>query len=264
MSVPLLPELVADEVFRLFLVFCRVGATLMLLPGFGEPYVPPRLRLFLALGLSLLLAAALGPGGTLLPPAPASPAALALLVGREVLVGLFLGAAARTLLGALHVAGMAVAYQSSLAGAAVFDPGAATQGTLPGNLLTTAALVLLFVTDAHHLLLQALAASYAVDGLEPGAMPPLGDMAELFGRLVADAFALGLRIAAPVVLVSLLLYLGLGVLNRLMPALQVFFIALPLQILLALATLMLSLAGGLLAFFAFFEDGIGRLVPGAS
>ncbi|HET6519825.1 MAG TPA: flagellar biosynthetic protein FliR [Geminicoccaceae bacterium] len=257
-----LPELVADEVFRVLLVFCRVGAALMLLPGFGEPYVPPRLRLLLALGLSLLLAAALGPGG-LLPAAPASPAALALLVGHEVLVGLFLGTAARTLLGALHVAGTAIAYQSSLAGASVFDPGAATQGTLPGNLLTTTALVLLFVTDGHHVLLQALAASYAVGGgLEPGAGPPLGDMAELFGRLVADAFALGLRIAAPVVLVSLLLYLGLGVLNRLMPALQVFFIALPLQILLAFATLMLSLAGGLLAFFAFFGDGVARLVPG--
>lgn len=256
----LLPELLADEAFRLFLVFCRVGAALLILPGFGEPYVPPRLRLLLALALSLLLGAALGPTG-LLPPAPEEPAALALLVGREVLIGLFLGAAARTLLGALHVAGSVIAYQSGLAAASVFDPGAATQGTLPGNLLTTAALVLLFVTDGHHALLAALADSYV--GLAPSSTGlPLGDMAELFGRLVGAAFAAGVRIAAPVVLVSLLLYLGLGVLNRLMPALQVFFIALPLQILLAFAVLALSLAGGLLAFLAFFGDGLALLVFG--
>lgn len=257
----MLPELLADEAFRLFLVFCRVGAALLILPGFGEPYVPPRLRLLLALALSLLLGAALGPGGGLLPAAPEEPAALVLLVGREVLIGLFLGAAARTLLGILHVAGSVIAYQSGLAAASVFDPGAATQGTLPGNLLTTAALVLLFVTDGHHALLAALADSYV--GLAPGSTGlPLGDMAELFGRLVGAAFAAGVRIAAPVVLVSLLLYLGLGALNRLMPALQVFFIALPLQILLAFAVLALSLAGGLLAFLAFFGDGLALLVFG--
>ena len=250
-------ELIADEVFRLFLVFCRVGAALVVLPGFGEPYVLHRVRQVLALVLSLLLGAALRPA---LPPAPAEPAGVAALVGREVLVGLFMGAAARAMLAALHTAGSMIAYQSGLAGAAVFDPAAATQGSLPGNLLTTTALVLLFVTDGHLMLLQALAASYV--SLAPGTALPLGEMADLFARLVTAAFAVGLRVAAPVLLVSLLLYLGLGILNRLMPALQVFFVALPLQILLNLAVLMLTLAGGLLVFFAFFEDGLERLLGG--
>ena len=80
---------------------------------------------------------------------------------------------------ALHIAGTTIAFQSGLAAAAIFDPNEATQGTLPGNFLTTTALVLLFVTDGHHLLLQALAASYA--GLPAGDAPPLGDMAELLG-----------------------------------------------------------------------------------
>lgn len=87
-------------------------------------------------------------------------------------------------------------------------------------------------------------------------------MAEVLSQLVDQAFALGVRIAAPLLLVSVLTYLGMGVLNRLMPAFQVFFIALPMQMLVAFATLMLSFAGGLLVFFEFFEDRLTGLALG--
>ncbi len=250
----MLAELVAAEVFGLLLVFVRVGTALVVLPGFSEAYVFARLRLLFALMLSFALAASLAPA---LPALPAGPLDLARLVGGEALLGLFLGTAARILFAALHVAGTTIAFQSGLAAAAIFDPNEATQGTLPGNFLTTTALVLLFVTDAHHQLLLALARSY--EAFPAGSLPPLGDLADLLARLLSEAFAVGIRIAAPLILVSLLMYLAMGVLNRLMPAFQVFFIALPLQILLAFAVLALSFAGGLLAFFGLFEDGIARL-----
>jgi len=80
--------------------------------------------------------------------------------------------------------------------------------------------------------------------------------------MVDTAFRLALRIAAPLILVSLLTYLVMGVLNRLMPAFQVLFVAMPLQILLALATVMLTLAGGMLAFFELFERSLGALPSG--
>jgi flagellar biosynthesis protein FliR len=253
----MLPELVAEEVFALLLIFVRIGAAFMVLPGLAEAYVAPRVRLLLALAVSVVLTGPLAPG---LPALPAAPLELGRLLGGEVLLGLFLGGTARMAFAALHVAGTTLAYQSGLAAAAIFDPNEATQGTLPGNFLTTTALLLLFVTDSHHMLLQALAASYA--GLPAGGAPPLGDMAELLARLLDQAFAVGLRIAAPLLLVSLLMSLGMGVLNRLMPTFQVFFIALPLQLLAAFATLMLSFAAGLLAFFSLFEDALATLVSG--
>jgi flagellar biosynthesis protein FliR len=253
----MLPELVAADLFAPLLVFVRVGGAFMVLPGFAEAYVGARVRLLLALAVSVVLAGPLVPG---LPPLPAAPLELGRLIGGELLLGLFLGAIARAAFSALHIAGTTLAFQSGLAAAAIFDPNEATQGTLPGNFLTTTALVLLFVTDGHHLLLQALAASYL--GLPAGGAPPLGDMAELLARLVDQAFTVGVRIAAPLLLVSLLMFLGMGVLNRLMPAFQVFFIALPLQLLVAFATVMLSFAAGLLAFFGLFEDALANLVPG--
>jgi len=253
----MLSEPAAPGLFAPLLIFVRVGSAFMMLPGFAEAYVAARVRLLLALGVSVVLA---GPLAGSLPPLPATPLGLGRLIAGELLLGLFLGVSARVAFSALHIAGTTLAFQSGLAAAAIFDPNEATQGTLPGNFLTTTALVLLFVTDGHHLLLQALAASYV--GLPAGVAPPLGDMAELLAQLIGQAFAVGVRIAAPLLLVSLLMYLGMGVLNRLMPTFQVFFIALPLQLLVAFATLMLSFAAGLLAFFSLFEDALGTLVLG--
>jgi flagellar biosynthesis protein FliR len=253
----MLQELLTADAFAIALIFVRTGAALMVVPGFSEAYVNARLRLLLALGISVALAGPLAPS---LPALPAEPLGLARLVGGELVLGLFIGAVARFAFAALHVAGTVLAFQSGLAAAAIFDPNEATQGTLPGNLLTTTALVLLFVTDSHHLLMQAIATSYV--GLPAGVAPPFGDMAELLARLLAEAFTVGVRIAAPLLLVSLLSYLAMGVLNRLMPTFQVFFIALPLQILAAFATIMLSLGAGLLAFFDLFENALALLAGG--
>ncbi len=253
----MLSELLTADLFAVALIFVRAGSALMVAPGFSEAYVDARMRLLLALGISVALAGPLAPS---LPALPAEPLALARLVAGELMLGLFLGFVARFAFAALHIAGTVLAFQSGLAAAAIFDPNEATQGTLPGNLLTTTALVLLFVTDSHHLLLQALAASYV--GLPAGLAPPFGDMAELLTRLLGEAFAVGVRIAAPLLLVSLLTYLAMGVLNRLMPTFQVFFIALPLQILAAFATIMLSLGAGLLAFFELFENALALLAGG--
>jgi flagellar biosynthetic protein FliR len=253
----MLAELVAQDLFAVLLIFVRAGSAFMVLPGFSEAYVWARVRLLLALVVSVVLAGPLGPA---MPALPAAPLELGRLLAGEALLGLFLGCTARFAFAALHVAGTALAFQSGLAAAAIFDPNEATQGTLTGNFLTTTALVLLFVTDGHHLVLQALAASYA--GLPAGGAPPLGDMAELLVRLLDQAFAVGVRIAAPLLLVSLLMYLGMGVLNRLMPTFQVFFIALPLQMLAAFATIMVSFGAGLLAFFTLFEDALGTLATG--
>jgi flagellar biosynthetic protein FliR len=250
----MLPELLVDETFRLLLIFVRLGAALAIMPGLAEAYVGARVRLLFALGLSFALVGPLAPS---LPALPNEPLALARLLAAEVVLGLFIGSAAKIMFAALHIAGTTIAFHSGLATAAIFDPNEATQGTLPSNFLTTTALVLLFVTDSHHLLIEALAASYAT--LPPGDALPWGDMAELLARLTDQAFGLGLRLAAPIVLVSVLTYLVMGVLNRLMPTFQVFFIALPLQILAAFATVMLTFAAGLLAFFAFFEDRLAGL-----
>lgn len=253
----MLADALVRELLAVAVVFVRVGTALMIVPGFGERYVLGRQRLLLGLLLSALLAPAVTSGT---PGPPEEPARLVPLLLGELAVGLFLGAVTRFALAALHTAGTIVAMQSGLSAAAFFDPNEATQGTLPGNLFATTALVVMFASDLHHLLLRALAASYA--RLPLGGGLPTGDALPLLVGLAGGAMATGLELAAPMVIVSILANLALGVLGRVMPALQLLAVAMPLQLLLATALLLVgaaAAAGGfgrfLAASLAFLDGG---------
>ena len=223
------------ELFAVLLTFARIGAALMVLPGFGEPYILSRMRLWIALGASVLIGLVHAP---ILPPMPAGIAPLAGLIAIEVVLGLFIGATVRLVLVAAHLAGGVIAMQSGLAAAAFFDPSGGTQGSGIGNFLTILTLALIFVTEGHHMILLGLEASYA---MLPVGRILAGDMALTFARLSADAVTMAARIAAPMLIVGILSNLLMGVLNRLMPTFQVMFVVMPLQIVLAFAVTMLAL-----------------------
>jgi flagellar biosynthetic protein FliR len=246
-----LQQLLPGDAFALLLVFARMGASMMLLPGFGEIYVLPRTRLLLAIAVTVVITPLVAPS---LPSLPASPFDLFLILGGEIVVGLFLGTTVRILVSSLHVAGTIVGFQSSLASASMFDPMNAQQGSLVGTFLGVMGIVLVFVADLHHLMLNAVADSYTL--FVPGQALPWGDLSDLMTRTVAHAFALGMQIAAPFFVAGLVFYLGLGLINRLMPQVQVFFIAMPLQIALAFFALALTLSAGMLWFL---DDFQGRL-----
>jgi flagellar biosynthetic protein FliR len=98
--------------------------------------------------------------------------------------------------------------------------------------MTLLALVVLFAADLHHVLIRAVADSY---GLFPaGRMPDPGEFAEAATRFVSRSFALGMRMAMPFLAYATLLFVGLGLMQRLMPQMQVFFVAMPLQVMLGL------------------------------
>jgi flagellar biosynthetic protein FliR len=247
----MLDELLPAEVFAILLVFVRVGAAVMLLPGYGEPFVSPRLRLILALLVSLVVSPVLAPS---LPAMPESAAMLVLIILGEVLIGVFLGTMSRMFMAALTTAGMLIAYMSTMANALTLDPSAAQQGSIAGSFLTIIALLLIFTLDLHHWLLLAVVDSYEI--FIPGQVPPVGDFSELIARTVAKTFLLSFQIAAPFVIVGLIFFLGLGLLGRLMPQMQVFFVAMPLQIAIGLAVLFIALPVMLRWFIGSFQDNL--------
>lgn len=246
-----LATLVPGGIFAFMIVFARVGAALMLLPGIGDMTTPAQVRLLLALGLTLAVTPALAAG---LPPVPASPVALVSVILTESLIGFFFGMLARFMISALEIAGMVVSQQIGLANAFALNPTLATQGSIPGALLGMAGVLLIFATDLHHLLLRALVQTYTL--FPAGTPPPLGDMTETITRFAARTFLVGVELAAPFLVVGLVLFTGVGFLGRLMPQVQFFMIITPLQIGLGLAMLAATLSGLMLFWLSSFESSL--------
>ncbi|MEQ8248393.1 MAG: flagellar biosynthetic protein FliR [Alphaproteobacteria bacterium] len=244
----MLAELLPLDVFAVFLVFARLSAALMLMPGIGEAYVSIQIRLVVAIVLTIVISPLVI--GTL-PILPATPLELLLLILGEIVVGVMIGTAARMTMSALHVAGTVIAFQSSLGFALFVDPTQGTQGALIATFLTILGLVLVFASGLHMMMIRALADSYVL--FTPGQLPSMGDFAALAIRYVSGSFRVGIQIAAPFIVFGLVFYIGLGILARLLPQIQIFFIAIPLQIFLALIILGLVLAPAMIWFLDHFE-----------
>ena len=251
-------DFLPQTTFVLLLIFARVGTMIMVMPGFGDNAVPARLRLVFALGVTLVLYPVARDFFTAV---PATISALLAMVIMEVLVGLAIGIGARLIMSALHLAGTAIAFQTGLAFAQNIDPSqGGAQSSLFGNFLGLLAVTLVFMTDLHHLLLAAIHDSYTL--FRPGILFPVGDFSELALSTIATAFTIALQLAAPFLVFGLVFYLGIGVLSRLIPQVQVFFVAMPANILLGFLLLMLLLSTIMLWFLESFRAAIEPLLAG--
>jgi len=250
-----LAELLPTELFAFLLVFSRMGAMIMLLPALGETAIPQRLRLAMALAISFLVYSLVR---SILPPMPAQPFMLALLIISEILIGVLIGASIRLLMSALHTAGTIIAMQSGLAMAQAFDPAQGAQSALMSTFLTLMAVVLIFITNMHHMMIAAMYDSYSL--FPVGGDLNMADFAETVVSTVAKSFLLGVQISAPFIVYGLIFNIGLGILGRLMPQLQVFFIAMPLNIAVGFLILGMVLAAGMNWFLQHMESSLGAFL----
>jgi flagellar biosynthetic protein FliR len=226
----------ADEVWAAALIFARLGAVLLLLPGIGESYVPPRIRLSLALVMTLALWPVLT---AYLPPLPDSLGSTVGWIIREVLVGLAIGAVLRAFMTALATAGEVVSLQTTLSFAQTANPLQAQPGSTIAAFLTVMGVTLIFATDTHHLFIAGLVGSYRL--IAPVQPLIATDFTTLAVRTLGESFLLGVQLAGPILVFSLILNLGSGLIGRIMPQFQVFFATAPLSILGGLAIFALSL-----------------------
>ncbi len=227
---------------------------MMLLPGIGEIGVPTRVRLGLAIIVALIVG---GIVGGQMPPMPEQPYVFAGLIIQEVLIGLFFGALARLMMSALVVAGQVAGMQTGLAFAQTFDPTQGQQGAILASFLNLTAVTLIFATGLHHLFLTGIVGTYAI--IPAGSIPAVGDVAQMGTHVVAQSFRVGLQMAAPLIAFGLVFYLALGVLSRLMPQVQIFFVAMPLNVYAGLAIFAISLGAILSVWFEHMETYVQSL-----
>jgi flagellar biosynthesis protein FliR len=251
-DISLLPVLAAT----FMLVFARVGSMVMLLPGLGESNIPVRIKLGIALLLALILLP-LHRSAYQIDLQSINP--LLVMMIHEIIVGIVLGATARVTLSALQVGGAVIAQQMGLGFVTSVDPTQGQQGVLIGNFLTMLGITLLFATDSHYLVIAALNDSYNI--FSPGDLTPSGDIAALATRAFSAAFKIGMQLSAPFLVFGLVFNIGLGVLARLMPQMQVYFVGVPLSILAGFLIFALVLVAMMGTFLTYFNGVMHDLTP---
>jgi flagellar biosynthetic protein FliR len=237
-----------ETILLVFLLFCRIGGCLMLMPGFSSVRVPAQIRLFIALAVTLALAPLLEPTLRLAVANMSSSRVLTLIVS-EVAVGALIGVMGRIFFLALQfmatAASMFVGFGSM--------PGTPIEDTEPlpalATLITLTATVLLFLTDQHWEVLRALLASYvALPVNEPFAID--FSLTKVVDAL-SSAFTIALQISSPFLVYALIVNLMIGLANKLIPQIPVYFIATP-----------FVLAGGFVIFYLTIGESLRLFMMG--
>lgn len=225
-----------QQVFAGGLVFARLAAIVMLIPGFGETFVPARIRLSLALLLALILFPIVGAA---VPPIPATVSGVAGAVIKETLIGLMIGTILRIFMTSLASAGEIVSIQTTLGFAQTANPTQAAPSTTLGTFLQLIGIMLIMTTNLHHLFLSAIVRSYTIFPFTR--VIQVADANALAVQTLSRSFALGVQLAAPVVAFSLIFNIAAGLVGRVMPQFQIYFVSAPLMIVLGLSLFALSL-----------------------
>ncbi|WP_213738518.1 flagellar biosynthetic protein FliR [Bradyrhizobium sp. dw_411] len=251
-DISLLPALAA----AFMLVFARVAAMVMVLPALGQSNIPVRIKIAIAVLLTLIILPLHRTAYTI-DMSSMTPLVVSML--HEIIIGVVLGATAQVAMSALQVAGSVIAQQLGLGFVTAVDPTQGQQGVVIGNFLTMLGVTLLFATDSHHLIIAALNDSYTI--FSPGDLVPSGDVAELATRAFAAAFKIGMQLSAPFLVFGLVFNIGLGVLARLMPQMQVYFVGVPLSILTGFLIFAAVLAAMMGTFLDYFVSVMHDLIP---
>jgi flagellar biosynthesis protein FliR len=251
-NVSLLPGLAA----AFMLVFARIGSMVMLLPALGETNIPTRMKIAIAAMLTLIILP-LHRADYQIDLDSLNP--VLVMMFHEIIVGILLGATAKVTFSALQVGGAVIAQQMGLGFVTSVDPTQGEQGVLVGNFLTMLGVALVFATDSHYLVIAALNDSYAI--FSPSELTPTGDMADLATRAFTAAFKIGIQLSAPFLVFGLVFNVGLGVLARLMPQMQVYFVGVPLSIMIGFFIFAFILVSMMGVFLSYFNGVMHDLTP---
>jgi flagellar biosynthetic protein FliR len=228
----------STTVLTAFILFCRIGACLMIMPGFSSPRVPMQVRLFVTIAITFAFVPLLGADVEKLVD---NIAVLDLfrMIASEMAIGGLIGLLGRIFFAALETLGTAIAQEIGLANALGAPINETEQLPDIASLLTFIATTLLFVSDLHFEVIRGLVASYR-------AMPIANGFSMQFGliqiaNVLSSSFLLSLRIASPFIVFALIVNLGIGLANKLTPQIHVYFMATP----------AVTLAGLFLFYFTF-------------
>jgi len=244
-----------ELLFGFTLILTRVSAFFLVLPVFGWPAIPLRIKVALTVFLSVFFTfiTPLGIDPTNVPTVQAI-----LLLAGEATYGLALGLIVALLFSVVIIAGRIVERQMGLTMAAVLDPLTGERSRPLASLLEMIFVLIFLSANGHHFLL--LIVSKSLGTFPPGTIPTIDVLTDGVVRAGSAMFIAGLRLAAPMLAAFLILMVALALLARLVPEMNILFISMPMRLGLGLmmaATFMPYVNG----YVTEFANWMAKLLP---
>lgn len=232
------------QFYYYLLVALRLFPIFIFAPGFGEKFVLPQIRVFMAVLTAIFVQPLVQ---EYLPAQPIHFFEFILLLSGELAIGLFLAFISRLFVYLLESAGSIIAQVIGFSNALSNSPITAQQASIISAFLSLVGLLLIFTLSLHHLFIYGAIDSYSI--FKPGFLPPFADFSDHFVQMVSKTFRLSIYFTTPFLIIGLIFYMGMGILSRLVTQIQIFFIAAPLQLLIGIFVLFLCFA----TLFSWYE-----------
>jgi flagellar biosynthetic protein FliR len=245
-------HILLNEFWPTMIITARMIGLFSWMPGFGDLHIPFRMRMMIAVGVASAFAVTLN-----VPNYPINSSYMIVMFISEYVTGTFLGFTLKICLSALETAGTIMSQSIGISNALVPNLVEHDQTSILSSFFTLSGVTFIFLFDLHHLILWGVYNSYEL--IPIGTLNILQDKALLITHNVNDAFAYALKFSMPFFIFGNIVYLGMGILNKLIPQIQVFFLSLPIQILLGLIILMFSVGFILTSFLDYVSQSWTKL-----
>ncbi len=219
----------ALDVARYLAIFLRLSLVIFLMPPFNNARFPPNAKALFVLVLTTLLFPLLR---DVVPPLSFQPGPLVCMVASEVLVALLMSLSMHIILGAFEFAGELISFQAGISMAQVVDPQGGFQISIVSNLIELFALLLFFTLNGHHVILKIIVESFRI--LPVGQFLPDALTMDRFVLASGQLFVIAIKLAAPVLIVLFLIQVGLGVISKFVPNINILVTSFPITIIFGL------------------------------
>jgi flagellar biosynthetic protein FliR len=248
-----------QEILIVFMMLCRISGVFLLIPPFGDSNVRPVIKVVLGLSISLMM---FGEFSEIIRPTIKSVAddsfALTLVLISELFLGISFALIVKTLVLAVQVAGLTIASQIGLSAASMFDQSQQVQNSSLGLMLAMLTTIAILESGMHIRIIGSIYDSYNVI--------PVGeffshhnDFTSLVIGSVSKMWSAGIQISMPFILINIAMMVGAGILAKLMPQLQIFFVMLPIQIFVGIMIFGIVLSGILMWFIEFLSSELSLI-----
>ena len=238
-------DVLQGQIAAFLLVLTRTGGIFFVSPFFGSQNVPVQIRVATSIAMAILTFPVLM--DEMIVETPPTVLMFAALVLQELFIGWLIGFVGYVILSAINMGGKIMDMQVGFTIAQVMDPTSNEQSPLIGSFLYNLTIIYFLAVNGHHMIVAALVESFRAVPFNTMTWNPA--MADFIGNITNGIFLVGMKIAMPVTFSILITNVGMGILARTMPQMNIFVVGIPMHLM--IGTAMLAM---LMPFYVLFLD----------